>query len=633
MEKNIHEDCGVAMIRLLKPLEYYQEKYGTWMYALNKLYLMMEKQHNRGQEGAGMASVKLDSEPGNEYMFRERAEGKNAVTEIFANVHKHYKDYSQEQLSDVSFAKTNLPFAGDLYMGHLRYSTTGKSGLSYVHPFLRRNNWKAKNLCMCGNFNMTNIGDVFEILTEQGQCPRIYSDTNILLELMGHRLDREVERNFVDAQKLGLEKRAITNYIEENVQMSNVLKTTMQHFDGGYVICGLTGSGEMFSIRDPWSIRPAFYYKNDEIVVLASERPVLQTTFDLECDDIQELKPGQALIVNKRGECSLQQILEPKQNAACSFERIYFSRGSDRDIYKERETLGRQLTEPVLKAVDYDTEHTVLSYIPNTAEVAFYGLVHGFKEQIDKKKVEQIAALGSKASSEEVYRIIHQDVRSEKVAWKDIKLRTFITEGNSRNDLASHVYDVTYECIKPYEDNLVIIDDSIVRGTTLKESILRILDRLHPKKIVVVSSAPQIRFPDYYGIDMPHPEEFCVFRAVIELIRERGMEDLLREVYENCKKELAKPKGETISNAVRAVYKPFTVDEINKKIVEMLRPEGMTTPVELVFQSVEGLHNAIPNHPGDWYFTGNYPTPGGMRLVNEAFVSYYEREHLNTVKS
>lgn len=633
MEKNIHEDCGVAMIRLLKPLEYYQEKYGTWMYALNKLYLMMEKQHNRGQEGAGMASVKLDSEPGNEYMFRERAEGKNAVAEIFANVHKHYKNLSQEQLSDVSFAKTNLPFAGDLYMGHLRYSTTGKSGLSYVHPFLRRNNWKAKNLCMCGNFNMTNIGDVFEILTEQGQCPRIYSDTNILLELMGHRLDREVERNFVDAQKLGLEKRAITNYIEENVQMSNVLKTTMQHFDGGYVICGLTGSGEMFSIRDPWSIRPAFYYKNDEIVVLASERPVLQTTFDLECDDIQELKPGQALIVNKRGECSLQQILEPKQNAACSFERIYFSRGSDRDIYKERETLGRQLTEPVLKAVDYDTEHTVLSYIPNTAEVAFYGLVHGFKEQIDKKKVEQIAALGSKASSEEVYRIIHQDVRSEKVAWKDIKLRTFITEGNSRNDLASHVYDVTYECIKPYEDNLVIIDDSIVRGTTLKESILRILDRLHPKKIVVVSSAPQIRFPDYYGIDMPHPEEFCVFRAVIELIRERGMEDLLREVYENCKKELAKPNGETISNAVRAVYKPFTVDEINKKIVEMLRPEGMTTPVELVFQSVEGLHNAIPNHPGDWYFTGNYPTPGGMRLVNEAFVSYYEREHLNTVKA
>lgn len=630
MEKNIHEDCGVAMIRLLKPLEYYQEKYGTWMYGLNKLYLMMEKQHNRGQEGAGLASVKLSSEPGNEYMFRERAEGKNAVTEIFANVHKHYKDFSQEKLSDVSFVKANLPFAGELYMGHLRYSTTGKSGLSYVHPFLRRNNWKAKNLCMCGNFNMTNIEDIFEKLTDQGQCPRIYSDTYLLLELMGHRLDREVERNFVDAQKLGLTKRDITHYIEEHVQMSNVLKTTMEDFDGGYVICGQTGSGEMFSIRDPWAIRPAFYYIDDEIVALASERPVLQTTFDLECEDIKELLPGQALIVNRRGECSLQQILEPKERADCSFERIYFSRGSDRDIYKEREQLGRQLTEPVLKAVDYNTTHTVLSYIPNTAEVAFYGLIHGFKEWIDARKVEQLSALGDNPSPDELYRIIRQDVRSEKVAWKDIKLRTFITEGTSRKDLASHVYDITYECIQPYKDNLVIIDDSIVRGTTLKESILRILDRLHPKKIVVVSSAPQIRYPDYYGIDMPRLEEFCVFRATIALIRERGMEHLLKEIYEACKKELEKPKNDAknpIKNAVRAIYKPFTVDEINRKIIEMLRPEGMITPVELVFQSVEGLHNAIPKHRGDWYFTGNYPTPGGMRLVNQAFINYYEHVH------
>ena len=630
MEKNIHEDCGVAMIRLLKPLEYYQEKYGTWMYGLNKLYLMMEKQHNRGQEGAGLASVKLSSEPGNEYMFRERAEGKNAVTEIFANVHKHYKDFSQEKLSDVSFVKANLPFAGELYMGHLRYSTTGKSGLSYVHPFLRRNNWKAKNLCMCGNFNMTNIEDIFEKLTDQGQCPRIYSDTYLLLELMGHRLDREVERNFVDAQKLGLTKKDITHYIEEHVQMSNVLKTTMEDFDGGYVICGQTGSGEMFSIRDPWAIRPAFYYIDDEIVALASERPVLQTTFDLECEDIKELQPGQALIVNRRGECSLQQILEPQERADCSFERIYFSRGSDRDIYKEREQLGRQLTEPVLKAVDYNTTHTVLSYIPNTAEVAFYGLIHGFKEWIDARKVEQLSALGDNPSPDELYNIIRQDVRSEKVAWKDIKLRTFITEGTSRKDLASHVYDITYECIQPYKDNLVIIDDSIVRGTTLKESILRILDRLHPKKIVVVSSAPQIRYPDYYGIDMPRLEEFCVFRATIALIRERGMEQLLKEIYEACKKELEKPKNDAknpIKNAVRAIYKPFTVDEINRKIIEMLRPEGMTTPVELVFQSVEGLHNAIPKHRGDWYFTGNYPTPGGMRLVNQAFINYYEHVH------
>lgn len=629
MEKNIHEDCGVAMIRLLKPLEYYQEKYGTWMYGLNKLYLMMEKQHNRGQEGAGLSAVKLISEPGNEYMFRERAEGKNAVTQIFANVHNNYKGYSQEQLMDTAFAKSSLPFAGELYMGHLRYSTTGKSGLTYVHPFLRRNNWKAKNLCMCGNFNMTNIDDIFNLLTQQGQCPRIYSDTYLLLELMGHRLDREVERNYIIAKAMGLEDRDITAYIEEHVQMSNVLKTTMQHFDGGYVICGQTGSGEMFAIRDPWAIRPAFYYKNDEIVALASERPVLQTTFDLECEDIVELKPGQAIIVNKRGECSLHQILEPKNYAACSFERIYFSRGSDRDIYKEREQLGQQLTEPVLKAVDYDTNHTVLSFIPNTAEVAFYGLTHGFKSWIDRQKVDKIAALGQQPQAEDILRILQEDVRAEKVAWKDIKLRTFITEGNSRNDLASHVYDITYECIRPYEDNLVIIDDSIVRGTTLKESILRILDRLHPKKIVVVSSAPQIRYPDYYGIDMPRPEEFCVFRATVALIKDRGMDKLLQEVYERCKKEVEKPKGEHIDNAVRAVYKPFTVDEINHKIVEMLRPEGMKTPVELVFQSVEGLHKAIPNHPGDWYFTGNYPTPGGMRLVNQAFINYYEREHLH----
>ena len=629
MEKNIHEDCGVAMIRLLKPLEYYQEKYGTWMYGLNKLYLMMEKQHNRGQEGAGLSAVKLASEPGNEYMFRERAEGKNAVTEIFADVHRHYKGLSQEQLADVSFAKTSLPFAGELYMGHLRYSTTGKSGLSYVHPFLRRNNWKAKNLCMCGNFNMTNIEDIFEKLTDQGQCPRIYSDTYLLLELMGHRLDREVERNFVEAQKLGLTKRDITNYIEENIQISNVLKTTMEHFDGGYVICGQTGSGEMFAIRDPWAIRPAFYYRDDEIVAVASERPVLQTTFDLECEDIQELKPGQAIIVNKRGESFLQQILEPKTYAACSFERIYFSRGSDRDIYKEREKLGQQLTERVLEAVNYDTTHTVLSFIPNTAEVAFYGLTHGIKEWMDNRKVEQIAALGSNPSKEDVRQILKQGIRAEKVAWKDIKLRTFIAEGNSRNDLASHVYDITYESIEPNKDNLVIIDDSIVRGTTLKESILHILDRLHPKKIVIVSSAPQIRFPDYYGIDMPRPEEFCVFRATIELIQERKMDYLLNEVYEACKKEVAKPKGEVIKNAVKAIYKPFTIEEINQKIVEILRPEGMTTPVELVFQSIEGLHNAIPNHPGDWYFTGDYPTPGGMRLVNQNFINYYEHEHLN----
>ena len=603
MLEEIHEDCGVALIRLLKPLDYYEKKYGTRYFGLNKLYLMMEKQHNRGQEVAGISCVKLGTEPGNEYMFRERAEGSNAITEIFS--------------------KVQGSFMGELYMGHLRYSTTGKSGLSYVHPFLRRNNWRAKNLCLCGNFNMTNIEEVFETLTEQGQCPRIYSDSYIMLELMGHRLDREVERNFVAAKAMEMTGTDITTYIEDHVKMSNVLKTTMCHFDGGYVVCGITGSGEMFSMRDPWGIRPAFYYMNEDFVVLASERPVLQTTFDLECDDICELQPGQSLIVNKAGECSLQQIIEPKEIKACSFERIYFSRGSDRDIYKERKKLGEQLTPAVLSAVDNDTAHTVFSFIPNTAEVAFYGLLHGFKQHLNEQKIQKIASLGHKPTAEELSDILNEYVRSEKVAWKDIKLRTFITEGNSRNDLASHVYDITYESLEPGVDNLVVIDDSIVRGTTLKESILRILDRLHPKKIVIVSSAPQIRYPDYYGIDMPRLEEFCVFRATIALLKERGLEHVITEVYEKCLAELQKSKEE-MHNAVREIYKPFGVEEINAKIVEMLRPEGVQTPIQLVFQSIDGLRTAIPNHRGDWYFTGHFPTPGGTRLCNKAFVNYYE---------
>ena len=627
----IHEDCGVALIRLLKPLEYYQQKYGTWMYGLNKLYLMMEKQHNRGQEGAGMACVKLSSEPGNEYMFRERAEGKDAITEIFGNVNKKFKDIKPDLLSDASYAKANLPFAGELYMGHLRYSTTGKSGLTYVHPFLRRNNWKAKNLCMCGNFNMTNVDEVFKLLTEQGQCPRIYSDTYIMLELMGHRLDREVERNFIAAKALELTNCDITKYIEDHVKISNVLKTTLCHFDGGYNMCGMTGSGEMFSMRDPWGIRPCFYYKNDELVVVASERPVLQTTFDLEVEDVKELKPGNALIVRKNGECSIEKILDRKGDSACSFERIYFSRGSDRDIYKERKKLGAQLTPQVLKAVDYDTQHTVFSYIPNTAEVAYYGLLDGFKRYINNQKIEAIESLGHIPSHEELENILHEYVRSEKVAWKDIKLRTFITEGNSRNDLASHVYDITYGSIEPYVDNLVVIDDSIVRGTTLKESILRIMDRLHPKKIVIVSSAPQIRYPDYYGIDMPRLEEFCVFRATIQLLKERNLHHVIEETYKACKEELERPK-EDMRNAVRDIYKPFTVEEINEKIVEMLRPEGVETPIEIVYQSIEGLHEAIPDHKGDWYFTGNFPTPGGTKLCNQAFVNYIEKVYQNEQK-
>ena len=524
MEQLKHE-CGVAMIRLLKPLDYYEKKYGSRHWALNKLYLMMEKQHNRGQEGAGIACVDLDAPVGTEYMFREKAEGKDAITEIFGR---------------------GLPSA-QLYMGHLRYSTTGKSGLQYVHPFLRRNNWRAKNLCLCGNFNMTNIDEVFRFLTAQGQSPRIYGDSYITLELMGHRLDREVERLFVEAKEQGLEGTDITDYIDNHVEMANVLRTTMEHYDGGYVMCGLTGSGEMFSVRDPWGIRPAFYYRDDEIVALASERPVLQTTFDLDVDDICELKPGQSLIVRKNGESRLEQIMPAQKLSACSFERIYFSRGSDSDIYQERKHLGEQLTPAILKAIDNDVDNTVFSYIPNTA----------------------------------------------------------------------------YGSLRANEDNLVIIDDSIVRGTTLRESIFKILDRLHPKKIVMVSSSPQIRYPDYYGIDMARLEEFCAFRATMALIEERGMWQLINDTYLACKRD---PYSE---NHVRALYAPFTVDEINNKIVEMLRPADMKAPIELVFQSIEGLHNACPNHPGDWYFTGHYPTPGGTRLCNEAFIKYIDNKQKN----
>ena len=580
MEQLKHE-CGVAMIRLLKPLEYYEQKYGTRKYGLDKLYLMMEKQHNRGQEGAGMACVNLDAPVGEEYMFRERAEGKDAITEIFKRVDDTYN--------------------GQLFMGHLRYSTTDKKGLQYIHPFLRRNNWRAKNLCLCGNFNMTNIDEVFEHLTQQGQSPRIYGDSYITLELMGHRLDREVERLYGDAHMKGLRGIYITRYIEDNIQIGNVLQTTMPHFDGGYVMCGLTGSGEMFAVRDPWGIRPAFYYQDDEVVVLASERPVIQTTFDLDIDDIHELQPGQSLIVNKDGEWHLEQILPARKSHSCSFERIYFSRGSDQSIYQERKRLGEQLTPAVMHAIGGDVAHTVFSYITNTAEVAFYGLTDGVRR-------------------------LNHEVRIEKVVWKDIKLRTFITEGAERNDLAAHVYDITYGSLQPHEDHLVVIDDSIVRGTTLKESIFKILDRLHPKKIVMVSSSPQIRYPDYYGIDMSRLEELCAFRATVDLIKERGLQRLLSDTYRACKiQPLAR-------NHVCDIYAPFTVDDINRKIVELLRPEGMCAPIELVFQSIEGLHEACPNHPGDWYFTGQYPTPGGVRLVNQAFVNYMERMEKEIVR-
>jgi amidophosphoribosyltransferase len=622
MEQLKHE-CGVVLIRLLKPLEYYQQKYGTWMYGLNKLYLMMEKQHNRGQEGAGLACVKLESAPGDEYMFRERALGSGAITEIFANVQSRFKNITPEQLSDVNYAKTNLPFVGEIYMGHLRYSTTGKSGLSFVHPFMRRDNWRAKNLCLCGNFNLTNVDEVFSDITRQGQHPRVYSDTFVMLEQVGHRLDRESERLFIEAQKKGLADTDITHYIEDHIDVSNVLRTSSNIWDGGYVVCGFTGSGEMFSMRDPWGIRPAFWYKDDEILVVTSERPVIQTALDVEADQVNELLPGQAVIVHRNGEVALEQILEHKEVRADSFERIYFSRGSDCDIYKERKALGQLLTEPILKAVDYDVKHTVFSFIPNTAEVAFYGMLDGFKKFLNKQKIEEIENLGHKPTREELEHILSAYIRNEKVAWKDIKLRTFITEGNSRKELAAHVYDITYNSLEPYVDNLVIIDDSIVRGTTLKESIIRILDRLHPKKIVIVSSSPQIRYPDYYGIDMPSLNEFIAFRTAIELLKQSDRRDVIQRVYQKCKEQEHLPK-EKIKNYVKEIYSSFTDDDISRGMVELLRPSSVTTPIDIVYQSIEGLHKACPNHKGDWYFSGDYPTPGGNRQVNLAFIDYVE---------
>ena len=626
MEQLKHE-CGVAMVRLLKPLEYYHQKYGTWMYGLNKLYLLMEKQHNRGQEGAGLACVKLEASPGEEYMFRERALGTGAITEIFAAVHDHYKDLPPGKLNDPLFAKANLPFAGELYMGHLRYSTTGKSGISYVHPFLRRNNWRAKNLALCGNFNLTNVNDIFKEITAIGQHPRKYADTYIMLEQMGHRLDREVERLYRKYEEEGLRGMDITHAIEGHMDLSNVLKRCVPTWDGGFVICGLTGSGESFSVRDPWGIRPAFYYADDEIVVLASERPVIQTAMNVQAGDIKELQRGEAMFISKDGRFRTSQIVEPEENKACSFERIYFSRGSDVDIYRERKKLGENLVHPILKAVDYDIKHTVFSFIPNTAEVAYFGMQEGLNNYLNKLKKEWIADRSHLLQEEELDQILSMRVRAEKVAIKDIKLRTFIAEGNSRNDLAAHVYDITYGSIEPFVDNLVVIDDSIVRGTTLKQSIIGILDRLHPRKIVIVSSSPQVRYPDYYGIDMSRMNEFIAFKAAVALLKERGMESVITEAYWKAKKQQAKEEG-PIVNYVKEIYAPFTDEEISAKMVDLLTPAGTRAKVEIVYQTLEGLHASCPNHPGDWYFFGDYPTQGGARMVNNAFIHYMEEEYL-----
>lgn len=622
----LKHECGVAMVRLLKPLEYYHQKYGTWMYGLNKLYLLMEKQHNRGQEGAGLACVKLEAKAGEEYMFRERALGTGAITEIFSAVHEHFRDLTPAQLNDPIFAKNNLPFAGELYMGHLRYSTTGKSGISYVHPFLRRNNWRVKNLALCGNFNLTNVDEIFEDITAIGQHPRKFADTYIMLEQVGHRLDRVVEHLYQQCEAEGLRGMDITHAIEVRIDLGDVLKRCVPTWDGGFVICGITGSGEMFSVRDPWGIRPAFYYADDEIVVLASERPVIQTVMNVHAWDIKELNRGEAVFVSKAGKLRVEQIVEPKKNSACSFERIYFSRGSDIDIYKERKKLGETLVPDVLKAVDNDLDHTVFSFIPNTAEVAYYGMLEELNNYLNGIKKKWIADKRHLFQEEELEQILSMRVRTEKVAIKDIKLRTFIAEGNSRNDLAAHVYDITYGSIVPFEDNLVVIDDSIVRGTTLKQSIISILDRLHPKKIVIVSSSPQVRYPDYYGIDMSRMNEFIAFKAAVALLEERGMENVLMDAYQKAKKQERESLAEV--NYVKEIYAPFTDEEISSKMVDLLTPVGTKAQVQIVYQTIEGLHASCPNHPGDWYFSGDYPTPGGVRMVNRAFIHYMEEEYL-----
>lgn len=624
MTEPLKHECGIVMIRLLKPLKYYQEKYGSWQYGLNKLYLLMEKQHNRGQEGAGLAVVKLASPPGKEFIFRERATGSGAIQEIFGNIYKNYEKFPKDKFNDPAYASENIPFAGELFLGHLRYSTTGKSGISYVHPFLRRSNWRSRNLALAGNFNMTNVDELFQHLVDEGQHPRDIADTFVLLESLGHYLDREVQYQF---DKFGKDRKlkgeALNELIEKNLDIHFMLNKASESWDGGFVIGGLIGCGDGFVYRDPWGIRPAFYYHDDEIVVVASERPVIQTALNKDVDDIKELEPGQAIIVKKDGQVLFSQIQNKKKLAPCSFERIYFSRGSDSDIYRERKELGKLLLPQIMEAIDSDTQHTVFSFIPNTAEVAFFGMTEAFNQRLNDIKLSKITAKGQNISREELERILSMRVRTEKVVIKDIKLRTFIAQDNGRDDLAAHVYDVTYDSVRPGEDNLVVIDDSIVRGTTLKQSIIKMLDRIHPKKIVVVSSSPQIRYPDCYGIDMSRMSEFAAFRAAIELLKDKGLQSVIDEVYRKSVAQKDKPKEEIV-NYVKEIYAPFSDEEISAKMAEMLTPKGTKADIQLVFQSIENLHKACPDNHGDWYFSGNYPTPGGNRMVNTAFINYIE---------
>lgn len=625
MSDQIQHECGIALIRLLKPLSYYQEKYGTWKYGLNKLYLLMEKQHNRGQDGAGAVCVKNSLDPGSAYISRYRSVKENPIKDIFDQINNPLQKaiWERQQIDDPEWAYSNFPFAGELYLGHLRYGTFGKNSIDFVHPVMRQNNWKSRNLVLAGNFNLTNTDELFKVLVDLGQHPKAYTDTVTALEKVGHFLDEENQMLFRKYKNEGLSNVKISGKIEENLDIHNILERSTKDWDGGYAIAGLIGHGDAFVVRDPWGIRPAFCYHDDEIVVVASERPVIQTVMNVQVGKVTEINPGEALIVKKDGRISKELIRVPYKRTSCSFERIYFSRGSDRDIYKERKDLGRLITPEILKVIDYDFENTVFSYIPNTAETAFYGMIEGIGEYLVDWKIKEIRKKNGSLTDEDIKRIISFEPRVEKIAIKDVKLRTFIADDASRDDLVAHVYDVTYGIIRNHIDTLVIIDDSIVRGTTLKNSILRILDRLHPKKIIVVSSAPQIRYPDCYGIDMARLDKFIAFNATIELLKESGQQDIIDKVYKKCKQQQNLPKEEIV-NYVQEIYSKFTPEQVSAKIAELLKPEDCNAEVEIVYQSIENLHKACPNDLGDWYFTGNYPTPGGNRVVNSSFINFME---------
>jgi amidophosphoribosyltransferase len=626
MSDKIKHECGIALMRLLKPLPYYQKKYGTSFYGLDKLYLLMEKQHNRGQDGAGVANIKFDVEPGTRYISRYRSNNKQAIADIFTRIQLKIEEAGKKNpavLSDTRWLKKNLPFTGELWLGHLRYGTYGGNSIEACHPFLRQNNWMTRNLVVAGNFNMTNVDELFNDLILLGQHPKEKADTVTVMENIGHFLDEENEEMYATFKKLGNSKQEISPLIAEHLNIGKILRNSSLNWDGGYTIAGLLGHGDAFVLRDPAGIRPAYFYKDDEIVVVASERPAIQTAFNVTVDSIDEIKPGHALIIKRNGKITEEKIKEPTQRLSCSFERIYFSRGSDIDIYKERKELGRLLCQQTLQAVDYDLRNTVFSYIPNTAEVAFYGMMHGMEDYLRDVKKRKIKALGADLNDEKLSEILSIRPRTEKIAIKDAKLRTFITSDSERSDLVAHVYDITYGTINKNVDNLVVIDDSIVRGTTLKNSILRMLDRLGPKKIVVVSSAPQIRYPDCYGIDMARMGDLIAFRAAIQLLEENNLEHIIDEVYHKCKEQLEMHRNE-MKNFVRMIYQPFTTEQISAKIAELVTPENFKSNLQIIFQKIEDLHSACPNHRGDWYFTGNYPTPGGNRVVSKAFVNYME---------